>query len=306
MSKPWFRLYGEFITDPKVQLLDFGDQRHFIGVLCLKSNGTIDSQVPTDEYRERMIAKALGLDVSAAKEAKRRLQEVGLIDELWQPIKWTKRQTSHAKDLPDGEDLEGYKAYVYFIGGETGNVKIGYSKNPWARLKDIQSTWPEKLRVVATVRTTENSEINVHKMFHDLRVNGEWFTRSALIDDVLSAISNGSIKSEMDLDSFVKLRSNDVATTKNRVDKSREESSERTASRKAFRLPTDFQLTAERKLVAEAEKLPAERTFEKFRDYWSSASGAKARKLDWDATWRNWCRTEADRGGAKLEERRWT
>jgi hypothetical protein len=47
--------------------------------------------------------------------------------------------------------------------------------------------------------------------------------------------------------------------------------------------------------VAEAETLPAERTFEKFRNYWLAASGAKARKHDWDATWRNWCLTEADR-----------
>lgn len=64
---------------------------------------------------------------------------------------------------------------------------------------------------------------------------------------------------------------------------------------RASRLPTDFSLTQERRLVAEAERLPAERTFAKFCDYWRAASGAKARKIDWEATWRNWCRTEADR-----------
>lgn len=66
-------------------------------------------------------------------------------------------------------------------------------------------------------------------------------------------------------------------------------------ARRATRLPDDFTLTDERRLVAEAEKLPAERTFAKFVDYWRAASGSKARKHDWDATWRNWCRTEADR-----------
>lgn len=64
---------------------------------------------------------------------------------------------------------------------------------------------------------------------------------------------------------------------------------------RATRIPEDFLLTDERRLVAEAEKLPAERTFEKFRDYWLAASGAKARKICWEATWRNWCKTEADR-----------
>ena len=73
--------------------------------------------------------------------------------------------------------------------------------------------------------------------------------------------------------------------------------------KRASRLPDDFELTEKRRLVAEAEKLPAERTFAKFSDYWRAASGARARKHDWDATWRNWCRTEADRssgtGGGK-------
>lgn len=33
-----------------------------------------------------------------------------------------------------------------------------------------------------------------------------------------------------------------------------------------------------------------ERELEKFRDYWRAVPGAKGRKLDWDATWRNWLR----------------
>jgi hypothetical protein len=78
-------------------------------------------------------------------------------------------------------------------------------------------------------------------------------------------------------------------------------------AQRATRLPDDFSLTSERILVAEAEKLPAERTFAKFCDYWRSAAGAKARKHDWDATWRNWCRSEADRSrgnGTPTKERK--
>lgn len=73
----------------------------------------------------------------------------------------------------------------------------------------------------------------------------------------------------------------------------------RERAQRATRLPADFSLTPERRLVAEAERLPAERTFAKFCDHWRAASGAKARKNDWDATWRNWCRNEIDRGGGK-------
>ena len=75
------------------------------------------------------------------------------------------------------------------------------------------------------------------------------------------------------------------------------QSLERTKSPRmqASRLPSDFALDAKRIAVAVLEGLAPERTFAKFTDYWRAASGANARKLDWEATWRNWCRTEADR-----------
>ena len=58
------------------------------------------------------------------------------------------------------------------------------------------------------------------------------------------------------------------------------------------RLPDNFTLTPERRKAAEAEGVDAEREFAKFRDYWAGQPGAKGVKLDWDATWRNWCRSD--------------
>lgn len=37
-------------------------------------------------------------------------------------------------------------------------------------------------------------------------------------------------------------------------------------------------------------KADPHKVFEEFRDYWISVPGAKGRKSDWTATWRNWCR----------------
>jgi len=65
-------------------------------------------------------------------------------------------------------------------------------------------------------------------------------------------------------------------------------------SARATRLPEDFSLTPERRAIAEAEKADPEREFASFTDHWKAASGAKARKHDWDATWRNWYRRAAD------------
>jgi len=91
-GKPWFRLYAEFVSDPKVQLLAFEDQRHFVALLCLKCNGTLDTDAVSVDHRERMIARALGLDPASAAEAKRRLKEIALIDDHWQPVRWSTRQ----------------------------------------------------------------------------------------------------------------------------------------------------------------------------------------------------------------------
>jgi hypothetical protein len=59
-------------------------------------------------------------------------------------------------------------------------------------------------------------------------------------------------------------------------------------------LPENFELTPKRRAIAEAEKADPEREFANFTDHWRSASGAKARKHDWDATWRIWCRRAVD------------
>ena len=93
MSMPWFRLYAEFAADPVIQSLAFEDQRHFVVVLCMKCNGTLDRELARDA-RERIIARGLGLDPIAAAEAKRRLAEMGLVDDDWQPKGWDKRQFS--------------------------------------------------------------------------------------------------------------------------------------------------------------------------------------------------------------------
>ena len=39
--------------------------------------------------------------------------------------------------------------------------------------------------------------------------------------------------------------------------------------------------------------------FQNFRDYWLAKAGKEAIKLDWAATWRKWCRTEADKPVAR-------
>lgn len=91
-ARAWFRHYGGARNDPKLQLLSFDDRAHWWALNEMKCEGELDKDDVPDELRERLIAKGLGLDFKTAADVKRRLFEVGLIDEQWQPRAWDKRQ----------------------------------------------------------------------------------------------------------------------------------------------------------------------------------------------------------------------
>lgn len=68
---------------------------------------------------------------------------------------------------------------------------------------------------------------------------------------------------------------------------------------RASRLPTDFTLPDDWSTFCQAERpdLDPEKTFDKFRDYWTAKAGKDGAKLDWLATWRNWVREERGSAG---------
>lgn len=67
--------------------------------------------------------------------------------------------------------------------------------------------------------------------------------------------------------------------------------------RKATRLPVGFSCDLAYAQQQGIPKAIAEREAEKFRNYWAARSGAGATKLDWPATWRNWCLSVAEKLG---------
>lgn len=87
---PWFRLYHRIIDDEKVRLIAFEDRWHFIAVCCLKADGLLDE--PESALKWRKVAVKLGVQLRELDEIKRRLQEVGLVDENMQPTAWDELQ----------------------------------------------------------------------------------------------------------------------------------------------------------------------------------------------------------------------
>ena len=105
---PWFRMYTDFLNDPKLISLAFEDQRHFIGVLALKCDGAIDDAADGD-LLDRIVAQRLWIDHAVIRDVKRRLIAAGLIDARWQPLAWEKRQMRSDVDATGAERQRRYR-----------------------------------------------------------------------------------------------------------------------------------------------------------------------------------------------------
>lgn len=82
---------------------------------------------------------------------------------------------------------------VYIIEG--GNYyKIGYSKNPYERLADLQVGSPSPLTLVAIVAGTRSDEKRLHIAFEESRHHGEWFKKTKELDKLIEAHKVAPIK----------------------------------------------------------------------------------------------------------------
>lgn len=68
------------------------------------------------------------------------------------------------------------------------------------------------------------------------------------------------------------------------------------AAKRGTRIPEPFMLTNDMREWAsnEVPTVDVDASTRRFVDYWRAETGAKATKLDWIATWRNWLRRDAD------------
>jgi len=88
MSNQWFRMYHEFATDPKIQMLSESDQRRFIMVLCLRCSN--DDVTLHDEE----VAFQLRISDEEWAKTKAVFLSKNLIEEDNTPTNWDKRQSN--------------------------------------------------------------------------------------------------------------------------------------------------------------------------------------------------------------------
>lgn len=108
------------------------------------------------------------------------------------------------KKLPGNDSLAGYKGYVYFVTDPASAlVKVGYSKNPWARLSELRRKHGENNCVVATIKTVDKSETPVHVALSEFHSDGEWFHKTDCVKGLIEAISGGVVATVDDIRSYV-------------------------------------------------------------------------------------------------------
>lgn len=86
MSQQWFRLYAEFATDPKVQMMSEVMQRRLIMLFCLRCSDV------TVTASDEEIAFQMRISVEELAETKALFVRKGFIDSAWNVVKWDKRQ----------------------------------------------------------------------------------------------------------------------------------------------------------------------------------------------------------------------
>lgn len=93
-GNPWFRMYAEFASDAKVQMMSEALQRRYMMLMCLRCSGELVTLHETLPETERDAAIAFQLRISEADlaETKRVFMAKGFIDEGWSLLNWDKRQ----------------------------------------------------------------------------------------------------------------------------------------------------------------------------------------------------------------------
>jgi len=86
MANQWFRMYAEFASDPKVQMLSEAMQRRLVMLFCMRCSD-VTVTLSDDE-----IAFQMRISGEELAETKALFIRKGFIDSAWQIINWEKRQ----------------------------------------------------------------------------------------------------------------------------------------------------------------------------------------------------------------------
>ncbi len=79
------------------------------------------------------------------------------------------------------------RGYVYFVAAQSRDllIKIGFAKDPFKRLRTLQTGSPLDLELFGYVAGTEVLERRLHRIFERDRMHGEWFVADGYLRDLV-------------------------------------------------------------------------------------------------------------------------
>lgn len=101
------------------------------------------------------------------------------------------RRKFRSEMVQDLSCLKG-RSIVYFIGAQTGPVKIGTTTNLRGRFKTLQISSSKKLAVLAFVEGDRTIEAQYHARFKEHHHRGEWYLGDAVREEVERLVRAGS------------------------------------------------------------------------------------------------------------------
>ena len=102
------------------------------------------------------------------------------------------KKESEKKEKEIRKIKEKYPGYIYFVQGASGGaVKIGYAKDVAARLKGLQTGFPDTLMLLCAVPGKPKNEKELHEKYKEHALRGEWFKPS---EEIMEFINKYKIK----------------------------------------------------------------------------------------------------------------
>lgn len=316
----WFRHYAGMMRDEKLVRVALRSKQPIERVLwvwgaILESAAEVNDGGRFDMDLEE-VAYFLRADESDMSAVLTELTEAGRVTD-GVVANWSSRQFQS-----DGNSTRGSEGYVYVIGsGWADPLKIGYSRNPWARVVELRSdpvanrsnsvvfgsdpatpaeAAPKRAKVLCTFRTGGNSAAEALQLLEPYSVAGGWIN---LTEELANSIKLLGSKRGATYDDLLELLRSELRSYSYGPPETESESDLKRRGARTARPPRatmiskDWKPSADDIESAKAAGLTSAdiaRAAEKFVDHFR---GEGARKTDWSARWRNWCRGDAEKLG---------
>lgn len=144
------------------------------------------------------------------------------------------RKAKYPPSSPE-ERNELVTGYVYVIGQDLEKpVKVGFSMNPWSRLKEINANHPEHLNVLLSFKAEKRVESLLHLQMKHLRVKNEWFKLTSIEVNAIRSVCDGELPVDKLIpllrSSYAELRTATLLETRNETEVEKETETEAPAA----------------------------------------------------------------------------